>query len=109
MADIHFNSLRRIPEKYKLMPPRVFECCLAMIQPSTVKSSTWQWSKSANQLLENYTKQNDKIHIEVYSVVYGIANVIIKLKNVTLNDLLVQEQHASRTEENYLSKVGKRT
>uniref|UniRef100_A0A1A9UIK5 Probable ATP-dependent RNA helicase spindle-E n=1 Tax=Glossina austeni TaxID=7395 RepID=A0A1A9UIK5_GLOAU len=70
MADIHFNSLREIPEKYKLMPPRVFECRLAMIQPSTVKSSTWQWSKSAKQLMENCTKKNDKVHIEVYSVVY---------------------------------------
>ncbi|KAI9579641.1 hypothetical protein GQX74_000429 [Glossina fuscipes] len=87
LADIHFTSLRRIPEKYRLMPPRVFECRLAMVQPSTVKSSTWQWSKSAKQLMENYTKKNE-VHIEVYSVVYGIANVFIKLENITLNDLL---------------------
>ncbi|KAL9890727.1 putative ATP-dependent RNA helicase spindle-E [Glossina fuscipes fuscipes] len=104
LADIHFTSLRRIPEKYRLMPPRVFECRLAMVQPSTVKSSTWQWSKSAKQLMENYTKKNE-VHIEVYSVVYGIANVFIKLENITLNDLLVQKQYASRTEENYLSKT----
>uniref|UniRef100_A0A1B0AZQ3 Probable ATP-dependent RNA helicase spindle-E n=1 Tax=Glossina palpalis gambiensis TaxID=67801 RepID=A0A1B0AZQ3_9MUSC len=89
LADIHFTSLRGIPEKYRLMPPRVFECRLAMVQPSTVKSSTWQWSKSAKQLMENYTKKNDKVHIEVYSVVYGIANVFIKLENITLNDLLI--------------------
>uniref|UniRef100_A0A1A9X2C1 Probable ATP-dependent RNA helicase spindle-E n=1 Tax=Glossina brevipalpis TaxID=37001 RepID=A0A1A9X2C1_9MUSC len=104
-ANMNFNSVRKIPQEYELIPPRVFECRLAMVQPSTVKSLTYKWSKEAKQLMEDYANINKLLNIEVYSVVHGIANVFIKLQNITLNELLIEKQFASKTEENYLSKI----
>ncbi|KAI9579934.1 hypothetical protein GQX74_000722 [Glossina fuscipes] len=101
---VNFEDLRKIPEKYKLMPPRVFECRLAMVQPSTVKSPNGKWAEESKEILQQCANAG-RVEIEVFSVVYGVANVIIKMQNGTLNDLLVQKYFARKTEENYLSKT----
>uniref|UniRef100_A0A1A9UTM0 Probable ATP-dependent RNA helicase spindle-E n=1 Tax=Glossina austeni TaxID=7395 RepID=A0A1A9UTM0_GLOAU len=101
---VNFEDLRKIPEKYKFMPPRVFECRLAMIQPSTVKSPNGKWAEESKEILQQCANAG-RVEIEVFSVVYGVANVIIKMQNGTLNDLLVQKYFARKTEENYLSKT----
>uniref|UniRef100_A0A1A9WJJ3 Probable ATP-dependent RNA helicase spindle-E n=1 Tax=Glossina brevipalpis TaxID=37001 RepID=A0A1A9WJJ3_9MUSC len=101
---VNFDDLRKIPERYKLIPPRVFECRLAMVQPSTVKSPDGKWREESKDILQKCANAG-KVEIEVFSVVCGVANVIIEMQNGTLNDLLVRKYFARKTEENYLSKT----
>lgn len=91
------NSLAEIP-------PRVFECRLAMIQPSTVRSPNGKWCDEANELFQRYVDAG-AVELEVFSVVDSIANVFIKIQNKTLNDILVEQQLGRKCDENYLSKV----
>lgn len=88
------------------IPPRVFECRLAMVQPSSVLSPNGKWSEDTKDLLQECA-DTGIVEIEIFSVVEFVANVIIHLSNTTtFNDLLVERKFARKSDENYLSKVG---
>ncbi|KAI8129774.1 putative ATP-dependent RNA helicase spindle-E [Lucilia cuprina] len=84
--------------------PRIFECRLAMVQPSTVRSPNGKWSDDANELLQKCANAGS-VELEVFSVVDAVANVFIRVDHTTFNDILVEKQYARKCDENYLSKI----
>ncbi|KAM7364026.1 putative ATP-dependent RNA helicase spindle-E isoform 2-T2 [Cochliomyia hominivorax] len=106
VSTIDFHKLRYFSERTKTLadiPPRLFECRLAMIEPSAVRSSNEEWTDEAMELVQEYA-DTGIIEIEVYSVMDGIANVIIKKDNSTLNEILVEKGLARTSDESYMSK-----
>ncbi|KNC34771.1 hypothetical protein FF38_01968 [Lucilia cuprina] len=106
MAIVDFHQLRYFSDKCKSLsdiPPRLFECRLVMIEPSPVRSPNEQWTDEAMELVQEYA-DSGIIEIEVYSVVDGVSNVIIKKDNSTLNEILVEKGLARTSDESYMSK-----
>lgn len=94
--------------QHLLMPPRAFECRLALIQPSSMRLPSNNWSREANKLLRDKTINNRNCHdvrIEVYSLVYGVARVRLFINNECINDALVEKKLAEEADEDYMSKV----
>uniref|UniRef100_A0A1A9X2P6 Uncharacterized protein n=1 Tax=Glossina brevipalpis TaxID=37001 RepID=A0A1A9X2P6_9MUSC len=92
----NFMSTLMIREKYKFMPPHVFEC----VWPSTtVKSPHCKWTDESKEILQKCAIAG-RVEIEVFSVVYGVTNVIIEMQNG-----VVQIYFARKREENYLSRT----
>lgn len=107
VGTIGFDELRPFSKKLASLceiPPRVFECRLAMVQPSSVRSPNGKWSEDANELLKKCADAGI-VELDIFSVVEVVANVIIKIDHNTLNDLLVEKHLARKCEETYLSKV----
>lgn len=107
MSTIDFQHLRYFSERCKLLadiPPRLFECRLAMVEPSPVRSPNEQWTDEAMEFVQEYA-DTGIIEIEVYSVVDGVSNVIIKKDNSTINEILVEKGLARTSDESYMSKV----
>ncbi|XP_075146643.1 tudor domain containing 9 protein spindle E [Haematobia irritans] len=106
-AFVRFEDLRAFwPRIASLneIPPRVFQCRLAMIEPSSVRSPNGKWSEEANDLLQECANAG-VVEIEIFSVVEAVANVIINVRTTTFNDILVDKQLARKSDENYLSKM----
>lgn len=82
----------------------MFECRLAMVEPSTVKCPSGKWADEAMEFMQQ-TADAGVVEIEIYSVVSAISNVIIKTATGTLNDILVEKGLAHKSDENYMSKV----
>ncbi|XP_011209559.2 probable ATP-dependent RNA helicase spindle-E [Bactrocera dorsalis] len=104
---IDFEQLRRFSrhcESLHDIPPRMFECRLVMVEPSTVKCPSGKWPDEAMEFMQQ-TADAGVVEIEVYSVVSGISNVIIKTATGTLNDILVEKGLAHKSDENYMSKA----
>ncbi|KAM7362904.1 tudor domain containing 9 protein spindle E [Cochliomyia hominivorax] len=107
IGTVDFEELRCFSPKLSSLaeiPPRIFECRLAMVQPSTVRSPNGKWSDDANELLQKCVDAGT-IEIEVFSVVDNVANVFIKIDHTTFNDILVEKQYGRKCDENYLSKI----
>ncbi|XP_054743401.1 probable ATP-dependent RNA helicase spindle-E [Anastrepha obliqua] len=104
---IDFEQLRRLPYRCESLvdiPPRMFECRLVMVEPSSVKSPSGKWPEEAMEFMQQ-TADAGVVEIEVYSVVAGVSNVIIKTATGTLNDILVEKGLAHKSDENYMSKA----
>ncbi|XP_005191065.1 probable ATP-dependent RNA helicase spindle-E [Musca domestica] len=105
-AFVRFEQLRAFWPQIASMaeiPPRIFECRLAMIEPSTVRSPNGKWSEETKELLQECA-DTGVVEIEIFSVVEAVANIIINIGNTTFNDLLVERKLARSSDENYLSK-----
>lgn len=85
-------------------PPRIFECTLTEIRPSTAKSIHGLWTSEAVGLFRNDIF-NQKAEIEIYSIVDDIASVILYVNNVNMNTKLVKNNYAEECEESYVSKT----
>lgn len=71
-----------------------------------MKSSHDLWTREAIDLFRDPLQDLDFIEIEIYSVVEGIASVIIQMNDrVTINDELITKNYGQYTDESYLSKV----
>uniref|UniRef100_A0A1I8NW04 Probable ATP-dependent RNA helicase spindle-E n=1 Tax=Stomoxys calcitrans TaxID=35570 RepID=A0A1I8NW04_STOCA len=106
-AFIRFVDLRALwPRIASLaeIPPRVFQCRLAMVQPSSVCAPNGKWPEETKDLLQDCADAGI-LEIEIFSVVEAVANVIINVRNTTFNDILVERQFARKSDENYLSKT----
>lgn len=107
MATIDFQKLRYFSDRCKTLadiPPRLFECRLAMIEPSAVRSPSEKWTDEAMETVQEYA-DSGIIEIEIFSVVDGVSNVIIKKDNTTINDILVEKGLARTSDESFMSKV----
>lgn len=70
-----------------------------------MKSSQDVWTREAIELVKDL-QELPYIEIEIYSVVEGVASVIIQMNDrVTINDELVTRCYGQCTDESYLSKV----
>lgn len=83
-------------------PPRMFECKLVELQPSTVKSREGKWSKEAIDSLKSIVGRKAKIRI--YSVVNEIASVQLTVHKIDQNKKLIDDGFAEEAEESYISK-----
>ncbi|KAH8271336.1 hypothetical protein KR018_007228 [Drosophila ironensis] len=101
------NQLRMMPaellRQYEDLPPRVFECRLALIQPSMVHNISTKWAASANEMLHDVAK-NGPVEMEVYSLHLNVAAVLIHTRDGILNEKLVTEKLVRRADENYMSR-----
>lgn len=75
-----------------------------MIEPSPVRSSNEQWIDEAMEILQEHADTGN-IEITVYSVVDGVANVVIKKDTSTINEILVEKNLARTSDESYMSMV----
>ncbi|XP_017031541.1 probable ATP-dependent RNA helicase spindle-E [Drosophila kikkawai] len=102
------EMLRLMPDElqrqYGDLPPRMFECRLALVQPSSVISSSNQWSQKANEMLESLGKCG-RFEVEVYSLVDDVAAVIIHMRDGILNEKIVELKLARRADEDYMSRM----
>ncbi|XP_017053534.1 probable ATP-dependent RNA helicase spindle-E [Drosophila ficusphila] len=101
------EQIRLMPEElmdqYGDLPPRVFECRLALVQPSMVISTSNRWPKKANEMLSSVAKCG-RVEIEVYSLYNNVAAVLIHMRDGLLNEKLVELKLARRAEEDFMSR-----
>ncbi|XP_030375012.1 probable ATP-dependent RNA helicase spindle-E [Scaptodrosophila lebanonensis] len=102
LEDLRLMSANVLRE-YKNLPPRMFECRLALVQPSSVASYNYNWAKEANDMLHSLAKHGT-VELEIYSLVDNVAAVIIPMREGTLNDKLVEHHWARRADEDFLSR-----
>ncbi|XP_067635728.1 probable ATP-dependent RNA helicase spindle-E [Eurosta solidaginis] len=104
---VDFEHLRRFSYRCESLidiPPRMFECRLAMVEPSSVKCPSGKWPDEAMELMQE-TADAGVVEIECFSLVASVANVIIRTAVGTLNDILVEKGLAHKSDENYMSKA----
>ena len=77
-----------------------------MIEPSAVLSPNEEWVDEAMEMLQEYA-DSGIVEIEVYSVVDGVTNVIVKKDNSSFNEILLEKGFARTSDESYMSKVRK--
>ncbi|XP_016969045.1 probable ATP-dependent RNA helicase spindle-E [Drosophila rhopaloa] len=101
------EQLRLMPDElvgqYGDLPPRVFECRLALVQPSMVISKSNSWPKKANDMLHSLAKCG-RIDIEVYSLFNNVAAVLIHMRDGLINEKLVELKLARRADEDFMSR-----
>ncbi|KAH8236403.1 hypothetical protein KR026_000850 [Drosophila bipectinata] len=104
---LRLDQLRLMPaellSQYGDLPPRVFECRLALVQPSTMSNLLSRWSKAANDMLRAASKRNT-VELEIYSLVHNIAAVLVHIPEGLLNEKLVEHNLARRADENFMSR-----
>ncbi|XP_017141347.1 probable ATP-dependent RNA helicase spindle-E [Drosophila miranda] len=103
MAQLRLMS-QDLLQQYRDLPPRLFECRLALVQPASMISTYNAWPQKADDMLHALAK-GGHVQLEIYSLVQNVAAVIIHLREGNLNDLLVKEKLARRTDEDYMSRV----
>lgn len=84
-------------------PPRIFECTLTEVQPSTLLSREGKWTQKAIDSFQCVVDKKAKINI--YSVVNGVASVTLLIHKVNHNQKLIIEGFAEECEESYVSKA----
>ncbi|KAH8383191.1 hypothetical protein KR009_007200 [Drosophila setifemur] len=101
------EQLRLMPSEllgqYVDLPPRVFECRLALVQPSTVISSKRRWPAKANEMLGSVAR-GGSVELEVYSSLNNVAAVLIHMRDGILNEKMVELGLARRADEDYMSR-----
>ncbi|KAH8363289.1 hypothetical protein KR084_007780 [Drosophila pseudotakahashii] len=106
-ALLSMEQLRLMPDElvrqYGDLPPRVFECRLALVQPSMVVSANNRWTAAANNKLKAMAKCG-RIDIEVYSLFNNVAAVLIHMRDGLLNEKLVELKLARRADEDFMSR-----
>ncbi|XP_034488206.1 probable ATP-dependent RNA helicase spindle-E [Drosophila innubila] len=106
-AFLSMNQLRLMPNEleheFQQLPPRMFECRLALVQPSSVSSVYNRWPEKADEMLRSLSKCGS-IELEIYSLVDNVAAVIIHMRDGILNEKLVERQLARRADEDYMSR-----
>ncbi|XP_075145158.1 putative ATP-dependent RNA helicase spindle-E [Haematobia irritans] len=107
MALVNFGDLRYLSETCKYLadiPPRLFECRLAMVEPSTLKSPNGKWTDAAMEYMQEHA-DSGVVEIEVFSVVDGVSNVLINKDGSTINHILVEKGLARNADESFMSKM----
>ncbi|XP_017083784.2 probable ATP-dependent RNA helicase spindle-E [Drosophila eugracilis] len=107
IAVLPMELLRLMPEElfgqFFDLPPRVFECRLALVQPSIVVSTNNRWHAAANDMLNSMANLG-RIDIDVYSLLNNVAAVFIRTSEGLLNDKLVELKLARRADEDFMSR-----
>uniref|UniRef100_A0A1A9UDK7 Probable ATP-dependent RNA helicase spindle-E n=1 Tax=Glossina austeni TaxID=7395 RepID=A0A1A9UDK7_GLOAU len=106
-AVVKFDDLRRFSNHSKHLadiPPRLFQCRLALVEASAVLSPTEKWVDEAMVLMQEHADAGPT-EIEVYSLIKGVANVIVKKEYSSLNEILVEKGLARNSDENLMSKT----
>lgn len=86
------------------IPPRVFECTLAEVQPSYIRSSAGKWTPDTVEAFKEECNR-ELMMVEIYSVWNGIVSVILQdPEDRSINKKLISHQMAQKCEENYPSK-----
>ncbi|XP_037954577.1 probable ATP-dependent RNA helicase spindle-E [Teleopsis dalmanni] len=104
---VEFETLRPYPHRYMSVlniPPRVFECRLAHIQPSELHNNNNSWADGANDILKEISNSGI-VSIKIFSLVDKLANVEIHSDNGGLHEILVHKELARKSEESYASKM----
>lgn len=80
--EVPFEKLRRfrgVSVQYATIPPRVFECRLAEVQPSSLSSERSIWTKKAKEYFEelvNGVEVLAEVNAEIYSSFYSLLTHI---------------------------------
>ncbi|KAI9577311.1 hypothetical protein GQX74_013020 [Glossina fuscipes] len=104
---VKLDDLRRFSNYSKHLadiPPRLFQCRLALVEASAVLSPTEKWVDEAMVLMQEHADAGPT-EIEVYSLIKGVANVIVKKEDSSLNETLVEKGLARNSDENLMSKT----
>lgn len=127
-GEVEFSELRRlrgVSAKYIDIPPRVFQCRLACLQPSEFQSDRFGWEPTMTKFKEltfgttvcaevcspiSKCRWRSEIcnfffDFQIYSVENGIASVFIYVHDRTVQAILIDEGIARIAEENFMSKV----
>ncbi|KAH8417162.1 hypothetical protein KR222_005196 [Zaprionus bogoriensis] len=106
-ALLAMEQLRFMPyelkREFEKLPPRMFECRLALVQPSSVNSSYNRWPQAANEMLISVAKCG-RIELEIYSLVDNVVAVLLHMRDGLLNEKLVERELARRADEDYMSR-----
>ncbi|KAG4078989.1 hypothetical protein HA402_001644 [Bradysia odoriphaga] len=105
-GEVALSEIRRLrgaSAKYIDLPPRVFECRLACLQPSELHSTRYGWEPTMLEF-KKLTSGNI-VRAEIYSVENGIASVFVTVQNRTVQEILIDEGFARTADENFMSKV----
>lgn len=84
-------------------PPRIFECILTEVQPSSTHSRDGKWTKEAIEMFR--TVIGKKATIRIYSVVNGVVSVQLNTMKDNWNFDLIKKGFAEDAEESYMSKM----
>lgn len=91
--------------QYADIPPRVFECRLAELQPSQLTAEKGMWTSDAIRAFSAHVHEGQpSVTLQVYSVVERVAHVVVHAGAVNVNEYLVMEGLAQVCEESYASK-----
>lgn len=93
----------KIKEELLEYPPRIFECTLTEVQPSSIHSRDGKWTPEAIKKFR--TIIDKKATIRIYSVVNGVASVQLYTGKKNWNFNLVRDGFAEEAEESYTSKL----
>lgn len=125
-GELEFGDLRRLrgaSAKYMDIPPRVFECRLACLQPSELQSARYGWESTmlhfkkliSNNIIcaevrvekrtQNVIDVSMNVSFQIYSVENGVASVFVKVRDRAVQDILIEEGFARTADENFMSKV----
>uniref|UniRef100_A0A1A9W595 Probable ATP-dependent RNA helicase spindle-E n=1 Tax=Glossina brevipalpis TaxID=37001 RepID=A0A1A9W595_9MUSC len=107
ISVVKLDDLRHFSNDSKHLsdiPPRLYQCRLALVEPSAVISPNEKWVDDAMMLMQEHADAGPT-EIEVYSLVNAIANVIVKKEDSSLNEILVEKGLARTSDENLVSKT----
>ncbi|KAJ6634101.1 putative ATP-dependent RNA helicase spindle-E, partial [Pseudolycoriella hygida] len=105
-GEVEFSELRRlrgVSAKYIDIPPRVFECRLASLQPSELQSERYGWGST----MAEFKKLTEKTTVtaEIYSVDSGVASVFIRIHDCTVQEILIDSGFCRTADEDFMSKL----
>ncbi|EDW81074.1 uncharacterized protein Dwil_GK11214 [Drosophila willistoni] len=101
MDQLRFMS-NQLKREYDDLPPRCFECRLALVQPAALTSNYNRWPIKANEMVRKIA-MDGRVEMEIYSLVNNVAAVFIKMREGVLNDKLVEKNYARRSDEDFAS------
>lgn len=84
-------------------PPRIFECILTEVQPSSTHSRDGKWTEEAIAMFR--TVIGKKATIRIYSVVNEVVSVQLNTAKDNWNFDLIKKGFAEDAEESYMSKM----
>lgn len=105
-VDINNVSVMTDEESEKELfqiPPRILECTLTEVEPSSLLSPVGKWTKKAIEVFKAVV--DERATIRIYSVVDDVVSVTLIVKKVNWNEKLITEKFAQDCEESYLSKA----
>lgn len=99
---IFFVIDQKVEQALLAYPPRIFECTLKEVQPSSLLCHEGKWTQRAIDSLKTIVGR--KASIQIYSVVNDVVSVNLSIQKVVQNKRLIDEGFAEECEESYISK-----
>lgn len=110
-SRVRFSDLRVIDDIIiSKLPCLAFHCSLASIRPSNQAGNLQgRWSQISQDCFKRHIYKSEKVFGEIYSIVDSTVNLKLivvndKEERLNVNEYLVEEGYAIKSEESYLSR-----